>query len=104
MTSLALASRPADFGMDEKHHMRTCQLATTDYISFAAMDCKTPSVTKADNIMTVDLRYRERNNCALDALNGWDGRGRRQGSERSDPQVLGDLEYLIARFDEACIG
>ncbi len=88
--------------VDEKHHNFTCQLAATDYISIAAMECKTPGITLAENIMTVDLRYRERNNRALDALNGWDGRGRRHGAERSDP-IPEDLEYLIMQFDEACI-
>lgn len=101
MTSLA--SRPEDIGMDEKHHNHTMQLAACDYVSTAAMDCKAPSVFLADNIMTVDLRYRELNNRALHRLGPVHGPSPHGPDPLKNPQVLGDLEYLIARFDEVCM-
>ena len=102
MTSFALACRPTDIGLDEKHHNFTCQLAATDYISFTAMECKTPSVTVADNIMTVYLRYRELNNRAIHKIGPIRGPSPHGGDPLSN-SIPEDMVYLVARFDEACI-
>ena len=104
MTSLA--SRVTEINMDEKHHGFSCQLTATDYISFEAMDCKTPSVTTADNIMTAGLRHREPNNRAIYAIGPVHGPSPHGSDPLSNPNAFSlpeDMMYLVARFGETGI-